>query len=139
FKLPVRNGVRVDGLSRQEDGRFVVTANSLRLTADNVVVAMSNYQRPRVPAFARTLDPGIVQIHSYDYRNPAQLREGNVLIVGAGNSGSEIAKDLARTHRVFMSGRDTGHMPFRIASPAARFVFLPLVLKFLFHRIFTVS
>src|SRR5690606_18197559 len=108
FNLPVKNGVRVDGLSRGEDGRFVVTAGELRLTADNVVVAMSNYQRPKVPAFARDLDPGIIQIHSFDYRNPEQLQEGNVLIVGAGNSGSEVAKELIRTHAVWMSGRDTG-------------------------------
>lgn len=139
FNLPVKNGVRVDGLSRGEDGRFVVTAGELRLTADNVVVAMSNYQRPKVPAFARDLDPGIVQVHSFDYRNPEQLQEGNVLIVGAGNSGSEVAKELIRTHAVWMSGRDTGQLPFRIASTAARYFFIPLVLRFLFHRVFTVS
>lgn len=139
FNLPVRNGVRVDGLSRREDGRFVVTAGELRLTADNVVVAMSNFQRPKVPAFARDLDPGIVQVHSFDYRNPEQLREGNVLIVGAGNSGSEIAKDLIPKHAVWVSGRDTGHLPFRIASTAARYLFTPMVLRFLFHRVFTVS
>lgn len=139
FNLPVRNGVTVDGLSRQEDGCFVVTAGGLRMTADNVVVAMSNYQRPKVPAFASDLDPEIVQLHSFDYRNPAQLREGNVLIVGAGNSGAEIAKDLVQTHAVWMSGRDTGHLPFRITSAAARYIFVPLVLRFLFHRVFTVS
>lgn len=138
FNLPVRNGVRVDGLSKREDGRFVVTAGELRLTADNVVVAMANFQRPKAPAFARDLDPGIVQIHSFDYRNPEQLQKGNVLIVGAGNSGSEIAKDVIPKHAVWMSGRDTGHLPFRIAGTAAHYLFLPFVLRFMFHRVFTV-
>ncbi len=64
-----------------------------------MVVAMGNYQRPRVPAFADELDPGIVQLHSFAYRSPAQLRSGDVLVVGAGNSGAEIALELARGHR----------------------------------------
>ena len=57
---------------------------------------MANYQRPRAPAFASDLDPRIVQLHSFDYRNPTQLQDGAVLIVGAGNSGAEIALDAAR-------------------------------------------
>ena len=55
------------------------------LVVDQVVVAMSNYQSSRLPAFAAGLRPDIVQIHSRDYKNPAQLRDGGVLIVGAGN------------------------------------------------------
>src|SRR5579884_417399 len=89
FALPVRTGVRVDRLSRHGD-RFDVTAGGLRFEAENVVVAMSNYQQPRVPPFAHELDPGISQLHSSEYRNPSQLRDGSVLIVGAGNSGAEI-------------------------------------------------
>jgi cation diffusion facilitator CzcD-associated flavoprotein CzcO len=61
FDLPVRTGVRVDGLSRQAD-RYVVAAGDRRLEADHVVVAAGAYQRPRVPAFAPQLDPGIVQL-----------------------------------------------------------------------------
>jgi len=75
FGLPVRRGVTVDGLSRQGD-RFALTAGELQFEAENVVVAMANYQRPRMPAFAEELDPGIVQLHALDYRSPAQLREG---------------------------------------------------------------
>src|SRR5512143_4113759 len=73
FALPVRSGVRVDRLSRQGD-RFVVAAGSARFESDNVVVAMANYQRPRVPPFAGELDPGIVQLHSFEYRRLSQLR-----------------------------------------------------------------
>jgi putative flavoprotein involved in K+ transport len=137
FALPVQTGVRVDGL-RREGGRFVVTAGARRWEADNVVVAMANFQRPRVPAFAAELDSSIVQIHSLDYRNPRQLRAGPVLIVGAGNSGSEIAMELGRTHKVWMSGRDTGELPFRIEGRAGRMGLTRLILRGVFHRVLTV-
>src|SRR5215207_324361 len=107
FQLPVRTGVAVDSLSKEGD-RYIVSAGDLRFEAEHVVVAMANYQRPRVPAFARELDPGIVQLHSSDYRNLSQLREGGVLLVGAGNSGAEIALEVARGgHQTWMSGRHT--------------------------------
>ncbi|HSM59123.1 MAG TPA: NAD(P)/FAD-dependent oxidoreductase [Candidatus Sulfomarinibacteraceae bacterium] len=138
FELPVRTGVRVDDLSRN-GRRFTLAAGELRIEAENVVVAMANYQRPKTPSFAQELDPGIVQIHSFDYRNPSQLQEGGVLIVGAGNSGSEIAMELAPRHKTWMSGRDTGHIPFRIEGAAARVVLIRLVLRFLFHRVMTVN
>ncbi|MGH7960321.1 MAG: flavin-containing monooxygenase [Candidatus Binatia bacterium] len=138
FGLPVRTGVKVDRLSRQ-GGHFVVAAGDQRFEADNVVVAMANYQRPRVPPFARELDAGIVQLHSSEYRNPSQLQDGGALIVGAGNSGSEIAMEVARSHPTLMSGRDTGHIPFRIEGVAARLLLVHLVLRFLFHRVLTVK
>ena len=94
FDLPVRTGVRVDGLSRKAD-RYVVTAGDRRFEADHVVVASGAYQRPRVPPFAAELDPGLVQLHSSEYRNPSQLQEGGVLVVGAANSGAEIALEVS--------------------------------------------
>jgi putative flavoprotein involved in K+ transport len=136
FDLPVRTGVRVDRLSRNGSG-FVVTSGTRRFEADNVVVAIGSWQRPRVPALAAQLRPAIVQLHSADYRNPGQLQDGDLLIVGAGNSGAEIALDAASGRRVWLSGRDVGHVPFRIESFAARF-FLPLVLRGAFHRVLTV-
>src|SRR5215204_5015048 len=74
FDLPVRTGVRVERLSRDGD-RFVVETQAGLFKAENVVVAMADFQRPRVPEFAEELDPDIVQLHSYEYRNPSQLRE----------------------------------------------------------------
>jgi putative flavoprotein involved in K+ transport len=137
FALPVRTGVTVDRLAREGDG-YVVTAGDRSFEADHVVVAMATYQRHRVPAFAPELDPDVVQLHSRDYRNPSQLRPGGVLIVGAGNSGSEIALELARAgHQIWMSGRDTGHIPFRIEGVAGRFVLVHLVLRVVFHRVLT--
>ena len=138
FQLPVRSGVRVDRLSRQGD-RYVVEAGKLGFEASHVVVAMASYQSPRVPSFARKLDPAIVQIHSCDYRNLAQLRQGGVLIVGAGNSGAEIALEVAKSHPTWMSGRDTGHIPFRVDGLPARILLRRLVLRFVFHRVLTVD
>jgi putative flavoprotein involved in K+ transport len=138
FSLPVRTGVQVERLGR-DGSLYRVEAGGRVLEAPCVVVAMANYQSPRVPAFARELRKGIVQLHSADYRNPSQLQPGDVLLVGAGNSGSEIAMELARSHRVFMSGRDTGHVPFRINGWAGRVLLVRLVLRGLFHRVLTVK
>ena len=139
FELPVQTGVRVDRLSRNS-GRYIIEAGDLRFEADNVVVAMSNWQKPRVPAYARELDPGIVQLHSSEYRNPSQLRDGEVLIVGAGNSGAEIALDVVRRgHPVWLSGRDTGHFPFQIGGVAYRLFLARLVGRVLFHHLLTLN
>lgn len=139
FNLPVRTGVKVDRVWREGD-RYFVSAGDLQFEADHVVVAMANYQRPRVPAFAGELDPAIVQLHSSEYRNLSQLRPGGVLVVGAGNSGSEIALEAARGgHSTLMSGRDTGHIPFRIDGVAARWLLVRVVLRGLFHRVLTVK
>src|SRR5262245_28049266 len=86
FEFPVLTGVRVERLSRNES-HFVVEARDRRFEAENVIVAMGSDQVPRVPPFAQELDPGIVQLHSSQYRNPSQLQEGPVLVVGVGNSG----------------------------------------------------
>ena len=138
FRLPVRTGVRVDRLTREGE-RFVATAGDERFEAENVVVAMSGYQKPFVPGYAGDLDPDVVQLHSRDYRNPGQLREGGVLIVGAGNSGAEIAAELSRQHRTWISGRATGHIPFDIHGRAARLGLFHLVLRGVFHRLLTVD
>jgi putative flavoprotein involved in K+ transport len=138
FNLPVQLGVRVDRLSRPADS-FVIEAGERRFEAAQVVVAMSNWQKPRVPAFAQALDPGLVQLHSSQYRHPGQLRPGAVLLVGAGNSGAEIALEVAARHPTWLSGREAGSVPFDIDSLTARFVLIHLVLRGLFHRVMTLS
>ena len=138
FELPVRTRSRVDRLFKR-DGVFVVKTGDRELTADQVVVAMASYQERRVPAFARELRSDIVQLHSSEYRKPAQLRPGSVLIAGAGNSGAEIAAELVRERPVVMSGRDTGEVPFRIDSWAGRTFLARFVLRVIFHRVLTVK
>jgi putative flavoprotein involved in K+ transport len=146
FDLPIRTGIRVDGLSRHGN-RYVVTAGNRRFEAEHVAVAMARYvavamaryQVDRAPQFARELDPRIVQFHSRNYRNLEQLRDGGVLIVGAGNSGAEIALETARKHRTCVSGRDAGHIPFHIHGLAGRLFLTRFVLRFVFHRVLTVK
>jgi putative flavoprotein involved in K+ transport len=139
FQLPVRTGTRVERLTREGD-RYVVIAGGRRLEASHVVVAMASYQRPRVPSLASDLDPGIVQMKSLDYRRPDQLPPGNVLVVGAANSGAEIALDLVRSgRRVLLSGRNPGEVPFPIENRFVISVILPILFRLVFHRIMTVD
>jgi len=134
FELPVLTGVTVTRLARAGAG-FVIEAGERRFEAAQVVVAMADYQRPHIPEFARQLDPGIVQLHSGAYQNPTQLRDGGVLLVGAGNSGAEIAMELAPRHRVWMSGRHPGTVPFRFNSFLAKHLLIRLLFRLVFHRL----
>lgn len=140
FELPVRLGFRVDRLSANGD-RYMIASGDEVIEADNVVVAMGDHQRPRVPAFSVELDPTIHQIHSSDYRRPAQLPSGDVLVVGAANSGAEIALELARTggRHVWLSGRHPGHVPANIEGPLAKHIVPRFAVGFLFHRLFKVT
>jgi putative flavoprotein involved in K+ transport len=119
FALPVRMGWRVDDLSRDDDG-YVINSAGRDLRAHSVVVATGPAMRPRVPDVADQLDPSTVSVHSMNYRNPDQLRDGTVLVVGAGNSGAEIALDVAPAHSVILAGRDTGRLPVSIGGPLYR-------------------
>jgi len=139
FDLPVRNGRRVELLTRESDGRFCLDLGNERLRARQVIVAMGSFQSPRVPAFAADLDPAINQLHSAEYRNADQLKPGSVLLVGAGNTGAEIAAELAETHDVWLSGRDVGAIPFDPSSFVGRHGLTRLVLRGVFHRVLTVG
>lgn len=121
MSLPVRTGVRVDRLHRT-DGRYVAEAGPDTYAAPQVVVAAGAYHEPNVPDFAGGLRKDILQLHSSEYRNPSQLQPGAVLVVGASNSGGEIAMDVAGEHETWLSGRDTGALPFEIESRASRIV-----------------
>lgn len=136
FDLPIQLETRVESLN-EEDGKFVLTAGEERYVADNVVVAMGSYQAPRRPSFAHKLDPSITQMHAGDYRNPSQLQEGSVLVVGAGNSGAEIGLEVSRDHPTWLSGREVGHVPFRVDRPFGLHVGVPFVMRILFHRLIT--
>jgi putative flavoprotein involved in K+ transport len=136
FELPVRTGVEVDRLSRQDD-RYVLTSGGQRFEANHVVVATGAYQVPKIPAFADELHSNIVQLHSSQYRRPSQLQEGAVLVVGAGNSGAEIAFEVSQTHPTYLSGKPSGQLPVRHGPTAARFV-LPVV-RFVGHHVLTLK
>ncbi len=104
IKAPIRSGINVTSLSSNANGSgFKVETSEGVLEAKNVVVATGPFQRPIIPTNVPA-DAGLIQIHSSSYRNPAQLPEGAVLVVGAGSSGAQIADELLRSgKRVYLS------------------------------------
>lgn len=136
FQLPVSTGVRVDSLAREGD-RYIAAAAGRRYESDNVIVATGGFREPAVPGFAPELDASIRQLHSSDYRRPEQLQEGPVLVVGAAHSGGDIAYEVAVAgHETFLSGRDTGQIPFRLEGQLMKVVFP--ILRFAWTRVLTV-
>lgn len=122
FDLPVRSGVRVERLARSDDG-FVLTTSAGRLAADRVIVATGPFHHPHIPPFASGLDPSIRQLHSHEYRNPSQLQDGPVLVVGLSHSGGDIAIETAATHPTIVAGRFHGQLPVRVIdTPRARVI-----------------
>jgi putative flavoprotein involved in K+ transport len=115
FNLPVRLNARVTRLSKTDDGFEVHTADQM-YRARQVVVATGPFQVPFVPPPAAKLDPSVTQVHSADYHNPHALPAGPVLVVGGGNSGFQIAEELAATRTVDLSIATTYPMlPQRLA------------------------
>jgi putative flavoprotein involved in K+ transport len=123
FDLPIRRSMRVDSVAKLNNN-FLISGGDHRFEAHNVVLATGGYQAPYVPEFAAQLDPGIVQFHSSEYQRSSQLVAGDVLVVGAANSGAEIALEASATHRTWLSGRHPGSEPTRPGSMADR-VFTP--------------
>jgi putative flavoprotein involved in K+ transport len=102
FELPVALSSPVRAVRRAERG-YLVELDDRSYEADQVVIATGPFQIPRVPAMAERLDPDTVQFHSSRYRGPQDVPAGPVLVVGGGNTGYQIAEELARTHEVHLS------------------------------------
>jgi putative flavoprotein involved in K+ transport len=133
YQLPVRLEVRVDRLWREGNG-YVLAAGGPIIKAGHVVVATGAHQTRRIPSWAGTLDSSILQLHAADYRNPTQLQPGPVLIVGAGNSGAELAIELAQAgHATQLAGKSTGQMP-KVAQS-----FNGLFFWFLANKVFSID
>ncbi len=113
-KTPIRCGVEVISATKNADGAgFRVETSQGVIEAKHLVAATGPFQRPLIPAIVPQ-DFGIVQVHSNDYRNPAQLPEGAVLVVGAGSSGAQIADELLRSgKRVYLSVGPHDRPPLR--------------------------
>lgn len=94
FAVPLREGVTAQRLQDSRDGTFRLETDHGEWTAEHVVIATGPYQVPLTPRIAERLPEHVVQLHSADYRNPAQLPDGPVLVVGTGQSGCQIAEDL---------------------------------------------
>ena len=114
FDLPIEFNSRVRSLTK-EDGRFVVESADRVIEADQVVVATGPFQVPNLPAVSGQLEPEVFQIHSAGYRRPSDVPEGDVVVVGGGNTGFQIAKELSASHNVQLAiGSRQTPLPQRI-------------------------
>jgi putative flavoprotein involved in K+ transport len=115
FELPVRHASRVQAVDADGDG-FRLTTASGTVTAGQVVVASGAFQQPVVPALAAGASADVTQLHTAAYRNPEQLPTGTVLVVGGGNSGVQVAVELAHTGRrvLLATGQPARHLPQRL-------------------------
>jgi putative flavoprotein involved in K+ transport len=102
FELPIELKSDVKGLEGRE-GSFILELDDRTITADQVVVATGPFQTPYVPKLAERLEPGVFQTHATGYLRPDELPPGTVLVVGGGNTGFQIAKELSATHKVVLS------------------------------------
>jgi putative flavoprotein involved in K+ transport len=113
-ELPIRYDSRVNSLESANGGYRLQTQSGI-YDAAQVIVATGAYQRPYIPPISEQLSDEVTQLHSAEYRNPNQLSAQDVLVVGAANSGAQIAEDLAPTHRVRLSqGARIPRLPRRI-------------------------
>jgi putative flavoprotein involved in K+ transport len=138
MQLQVRGSTVVTRVEPQADGTWLVTCTDTTFVAHQVVVATGGEQHPKVPDFAEQLDPGIRQLHSRDYRGPEQLLPGPVLVVGASQSGADLAAEAGTSgHRTWLSGHVRGEIPVPLMSRRAR-VLAPF-LWFLANHVLTLS
>jgi putative flavoprotein involved in K+ transport len=134
FDLPVRSGTRVVRVEPDGGGFIVSTADGGRLAARQVIVATGPFRQPNVPPIAADLDPSIRQLHSHEYRSPAQLTAGPVLVVGLSHSGADIAFEVAKAgHRTILSGRSHGQMPMKVTDSKRAMLGWPFVEFFFAH------
>lgn len=110
FGLPVRHGTTVTRIGPGSRG-FLLDTSVGQVAARRVVIATGSNQRPMIPGLSRDLGSGVAQLHSADYRNPASVASGPVLVIGAGTSGTQLAIELASSHPVTIAGRPTAHVP----------------------------
>jgi putative flavoprotein involved in K+ transport len=137
FDLPVRSATRAERVELVDGGFVVSVAGGTRIAARQVVMATGPFREPNVPAFASQLDPSIRQLHSHDYQNARQLRDGPALVVGLSHSGGDIAYELATDgRRTILSGKSHGQMPIRVTDTKRAFLGWPVV-EFVFSHVLT--
>ncbi|KGR89281.1 oxidoreductase [Ureibacillus massiliensis 4400831 = CIP 108448 = CCUG 49529] len=102
FNLPIQLQTEVIKVQHQ-DGIFYIETLQGILQSKNLIIATGAFQTPRIPAFSQKLSSDINQLHSSQYKNPVQLKEGNVLVVGGGNSGAQIAVELSKEKETYLA------------------------------------
>lgn len=102
FQFPVQLQTEVLKIRKQQDIFELHTPTEI-LQSKNVIIASGGFQKPFIPLFSQRLSSNVFQIHSSQYKSPLQIPKEKVLVVGGGNSGMQIAVELAKTHEVTMS------------------------------------
>jgi putative flavoprotein involved in K+ transport len=134
--IDVRDRTNVTGVTRLDDGTFRVDTDDETFFACNVVIATGSEHHPKLPEFADDLDPSIRQVHSTAYRDPGQLLAGPVLVVGAGQSGADLALEIRRAgHDTWLAGKESSAIPFELEGRVLKAA-LP-VLWFVWNRVLT--
>jgi len=134
--LDVRGQTSVTGVTQLDDGTFRVDTDDSTFFACNVVIATGSEHHPKTPTFTDELDPSIRQIHSSAYHDPSQLLPGPVLVVGAGQSGADLALEIKDAgHETWLAGKETSTIPFELEGRATRAVFP--VLWFVWNHVLT--
>ena len=103
FQLPIELNSEVKKLALGDEVRFRLELDDRTIAADQVVVATGPFQTPFVPKLAQKLSPDVFQTHAVGYRRPSDVPDGTVLVVGGGNTGFQITKELSPTHKVVLS------------------------------------
>ena len=138
FQLPVRSGVRVEAVDPVDDAFVVTTSDGRRISARQVIVASGAFRTPHVPDIASRLDPAIHQLHSDGYRDPSQIPDGAVLVVGLSHSGADIAWELAKAgHATHLSGKAAGQLPIKVVDTRRARIGWPVV-QFVFKHVLTI-
>ena len=115
FEPPYRGGVEVHRVALSSDeGRFSLETSQGELVSNNVIISIGTHQHPNIPAWGDKLADDILRLHTRDYRNPAQLPDGAVLVVGSGQSGCQVVEDLHGAGReVHLCVGKAGRLPRR--------------------------
>ncbi|MFD2655475.1 flavin-containing monooxygenase [Gracilibacillus thailandensis] len=105
FNLPIKYKTNVTDVQRKNNIYYISTESTehMEYKAENIIIATGPFQKPKIPDLANKLSKDIVQLHSSEYQNPSQLKEGKVLVVGGGNSGAQIALELSQEMKTFLS------------------------------------
>lgn len=115
FELPIQFSCQIQKVQKENETFVLSTQNGI-IKTKKIVIATGPFHTPRIPSFAKELPENVAQFHSSEYRNPAQLKDGSVLIVGGGNSGAQIAVELSDHYETYLSiGQKIRFLPLIIA------------------------
>lgn len=102
FSLPIQLNTWVTMLDKKHD-KFIIYTTQGEYQSKNVIVATGPFQKPNIPEFSKLISENILQLHSSNYKNTNQLKQGTTLVVGAGNSGAQIAVEISKENKVYLS------------------------------------